>query len=468
MKKRILKTIVATCMTAMMFVGCASNNTTNEDKTTENTVTVTDVRGEVEIPANPKRIVDLSGNSDILSILGYKVVGTANSDAYDYTKFPSYLEETLSGAKILGYSMQDTMDVEAVMNLNPDLIVISTVQEKMYDALSEIAPTVMIQLEALNWKDDVRALGKVFGKEDVANEWIANYEAKAKDAGDKIKAKVIKLKNEDNYVVLSRLEYEKETTLASLEELFNTKSEFDVVIKDSKEKGLVAYYNGVRIFIPASQIDTKYVEDKQSLVGKTLTVRLIDFSRENLSKIVASRKVILEETKAKKEAEAWETLHEGDVVKAEIKRFTKFGAFAEINGIDGLIHLSQISWKHINSCDEVLKIGEIVDVKILNLSKDEKKLSLSIKALTPEPWSIVDQKYAVNSAVLGKVVRINDFGAFVELEPGIDGLVHISKISHDHIKHPSEVLSIGEEVKCIILSIDKENKRIALSIKDAQ
>lgn len=189
MKKRILKTIVATCMTAMMFVGCASNNTTNEDKTTENTVTVTDVRGEVEIPANPKRIVDLSGNSDILSILGYKVVGTANSDAYDYTKFPSYLEETLKGAEILGYSMQDTMDVEAVMNLNPDLIVISTVQEKMYDALSEIAPTVMIQLEALNWKDDVRALGKVFGKEDVANEWIANYEAKAKDAGDKIKAK---------------------------------------------------------------------------------------------------------------------------------------------------------------------------------------------------------------------------------------------------------------------------------------
>ena len=189
MKKRILKTIVATCMTAMMFVGCASNNTTNEDKTTENTVTVTDVRGEVEIPANPKRIVDLSGNSDILSILGYKVVGTANSDAYDYTKFPSYLEETLSGAEILGYSMQDTMDVEAVMNLNPDLIVISTVQEKMYDQLSEIAPTVMIQLEALNWKDDVRTLGKVFGKEDVANEWIANYEAKAKDAGDKIKAK---------------------------------------------------------------------------------------------------------------------------------------------------------------------------------------------------------------------------------------------------------------------------------------
>ena len=189
MKKRILKTLVATCMTAMMFVGCTRNGAANEEVKMGDTVKVTDVRGEVEIPANPKRIVDLSGNSDILSILGYKVVGTANSDAYNYTKFPSYLEDTLSGAKILGYSMQDTMDIEAVMNLNPDLIVISTVQEKMYDALSEIAPTVMIQLEALNWKDDVRALGKVFDKEDVANEWIANYESKAKEAGDKIKAK---------------------------------------------------------------------------------------------------------------------------------------------------------------------------------------------------------------------------------------------------------------------------------------
>lgn len=188
MKKNILKTLVASCMTAVMLVGCGVNDGTSNDKTSEKTITVTDVRGEVEIPAEPQRIVDLSGNSDILSILGYKVVGTANSDAYDYTKFPSYLEETLSGAEILGYSMQDTMDVEAVMNLNPDLIVISTVQEKMYDQLSEIAPTVMIQLEALNWKEDVKAFAKVFNKEDVANEWLANYEEKSKEAGDKIKA----------------------------------------------------------------------------------------------------------------------------------------------------------------------------------------------------------------------------------------------------------------------------------------
>ena len=188
MKRNLLKTLAVACVTSVMLMGCGNTGSAEDNSSKGNTITVTDVRGNVEIPADPQRIVDLSGNSDILSILGYDVVGTANSDAYDYTKFPSYLEETLKGAKILGYSMQDTMDVEAVMNLNQDLIVISTVQEKMYDALSEIAPTVMIQLEALNWKDDVRALAKVFNKEDVANEWIANYENKAKEAGDKIKA----------------------------------------------------------------------------------------------------------------------------------------------------------------------------------------------------------------------------------------------------------------------------------------
>lgn len=187
MKKSLLKALVVSCMTAIMLVGCGVKGDTSNDKAVEKTVTVTDAKGEVTIPAEPKRIVDLSGNSDILSILGYKVIGTANSDAYDYTKFPSYLEDTLKGAEILGYSMQDTMDVEAVMNLEPDLIVISTVQEKMYTQLSEIAPTVMVELEALNWKDDIKSLGKLFNKEDVANKWIEQYEVKAKAAGDKVR-----------------------------------------------------------------------------------------------------------------------------------------------------------------------------------------------------------------------------------------------------------------------------------------
>lgn len=208
MKKfALIKTLITTLMLTTLLVGCSAkdNNTgantdTNQATGTESTekestdtaneektMVVTDAKGEVEIPANPERIVDLSGNSDILSILGYKVIGTANSDAYDYTKFPTYLEDTLKGATIVGYSMQDTMDVEAIMNLEPDLIVISTVQEKMYDQLQEIAPTVMIKLEALNWKDDIRTFAKMFNKEEVADTWIANYEKKAKESGDSIK-----------------------------------------------------------------------------------------------------------------------------------------------------------------------------------------------------------------------------------------------------------------------------------------
>lgn len=187
MKKiSVLKRLVVVCLMSMLFVGC-TNTGTEAVKEENKTVKVTDVKGEVEIPANPERIVDLSGNSDILSILGYKVIGTANSDAYDYKKFPTYLEDTLKDATILGYSMQDTMDVEAIMNLKPDLIIISTVQEKMYDQLSEIAPTVMIKLEALNWKEDVKAFAKVFNKEGGANTWIENYDKKAKEVGDKIK-----------------------------------------------------------------------------------------------------------------------------------------------------------------------------------------------------------------------------------------------------------------------------------------
>ena len=187
MKRNLFKTIILGCLTSVMLMGCGSAKDNSVKDTQKEMVTVTDAKGEVDIPADPKKIVDLSGNSDILSILGYKVIGTANSDAYDYTKFPTYLEDTLKGAEILGYSMQDTMDIEAVMNLEPDLIVISTVQEKMYDQLSEIAPTVMIKLEALNWKDDIKTIANIFNKTEKADKWLADYEKQAKEAGDKIK-----------------------------------------------------------------------------------------------------------------------------------------------------------------------------------------------------------------------------------------------------------------------------------------
>lgn len=188
MKKHILL-IMSIFILAFAFVGCGSN-TANEEQNTEGqkeTRIVTDVKGEVEIPLHPERIVDISGASDILSLLGYDVIGTANSDGYDYTKFPNYLEDVLGHAQILGYSMLAEMDVEAIIGLNPDLIVISTVQEKMYDQLSKVAPVVMIEMKQVDWKEDFMHVAKVFGEEEKAAQWIDNYLVKAQEVGERIK-----------------------------------------------------------------------------------------------------------------------------------------------------------------------------------------------------------------------------------------------------------------------------------------
>ena len=187
MRKKVLSLLAVSVLAIGMLAGCGNSSKTEDTAQANGTITVTDAKGEVEIPANPERIVDLSGNSDMLSVFGYSVVGTANSDAYDYTKFPSYLEDVLSGAKILGYSMQDTMDIEGILELNPDLIIISSVQEKMYDQLKEIAPTVMVQLAQTNWRDDIETFAKLFKKEDVASKWLEEYDAQAKEVGERIK-----------------------------------------------------------------------------------------------------------------------------------------------------------------------------------------------------------------------------------------------------------------------------------------
>ncbi|WP_167959114.1 ABC transporter substrate-binding protein [Anaerosporobacter faecicola] len=210
MKKQILLAMTVVTL-AFGLIGCGNKNATNsngqtegtKEETTEETTeeategtnigeetgtrTIKDVKGEVDIPVAPQRIVDISGASDILSILGYDVIGTANSDGYDYTKFPTYLEDVLGDAKILGYSMLAEMDVEAIIALEPDLIVISTVQEKMYDQLSKIAPVVMIELKQMDWKEDFRHVANVFGEEEKATTWINEYLAKAEEVGKRIK-----------------------------------------------------------------------------------------------------------------------------------------------------------------------------------------------------------------------------------------------------------------------------------------
>ncbi|MGL5152989.1 MAG: S1 RNA-binding domain-containing protein, partial [Clostridium sp.] len=284
--------------------------------------------------------------------------------------------------------------------------------------------------------------------------------------GDLIKAKIIKLRNDDGYAVLSRLEYEKEGTIRELDELYKSGEGFNITINDTNSYGLISHYKGVRLFVPISQIDNRFVRDITAYKGQEVTVRLIEFDRNNTNKIIASRRIIIEEKLVKEEDAAWSGLESGNVMKGVVKRFTNFGVFVDVNGVDGLLHLSEISWAHVDNPKEYLNKGDVIDVKILDADRENKKLSLSIKALKSEPWANLEEKYPEGAVVLGEVKRITPFGAFIELEEGIDGLVHISKISHDKIEKIENVLKVSDEVKAKILSVDKENKRIALSIKD--
>lgn len=284
--------------------------------------------------------------------------------------------------------------------------------------------------------------------------------------GQEIETKVVSRRNEDGYVVLSRIELEREQASKSIRDAKENKTILNVLITQAVNGGLVASYKGVRIFIPASHIELYHVEDLSIYVGKEIDVNIIEIKEERKStRIVASRRDILKQEKAEKEEETWNTLEKDTIVDGEVKRLTNFGAFVEINGVDGLLHVSEISWGRVEKPGDVLKIGDKIKVYILNVDKENKKVSLSMKKLTEDPWNNADIKYPAGNIVLGKVMRFAPFGAFVQLEPGVDGLVHISQISHNRINKPEDALKIGETVKAKILDVNKDSKKIGLSIK---
>ena len=200
-----------------------------------------------------------------------------------------------------------------------------------------------------------------------------------------------------------------------------------------------------------------------------MEINIIEFTkRRNTTRIVGSRRELLKAIKEKTEEKTWESLEKGQIVEGQVKRLTSFGAFIDVNGVDGLLHVSEISWGRIEKPSDVLKVDEKIKVYILDIDKENKKLSLSLKKLVEDPWVNVEEKYPIGSVVLGKVVRFATFGAFIELEPGVDALVHISEISHKRIAKPSDVLSNGEEIKAKILDVNKEDKKIGLSIKEVE
>ncbi len=282
--------------------------------------------------------------------------------------------------------------------------------------------------------------------------------------GDEIQAKVVKTDDGEGVITLSKKKLEVNEHWNEINAAYENKEIITVKVVRQVNGGVIAAYKEVSGFIPLSQLSDKYVENADEFIGQELTVKVtrVDLRR---GRAVFSHKVILADEKKKKIEEIWSTLNVGDVVEGTVMRFTDYGAFVDLGGLDGLLHISEISWGKLKHPQEVLQIGDKVKVKILSMNEEKNKISLGLKQTTPEPWSVINEKYEVGQIVTGKVVQIKEYGAFVELEPGLDGLVHISEVAHKRVNDIAEELQLGQEVEAKILDIDTERKRISLSIK---
>ncbi|MEO6940182.1 MAG: 30S ribosomal protein S1 [Candidatus Kapaibacterium sp.] len=232
--------------------------------------------------------------------------------------------------------------------------------------------------------------------------------------------------------------------------------------------GMVVDLMGVEAFLPGSQIDVKPVRDFDAFIGKTLDVRVVKINHPN-ENVVVSHKVLLEEHLQDQRKEIVEHLERGQVLEGTVKAIADFGAFVDLGGVDGLVHITDLSWGRVSHPTEVIKLDQTVTVVVLDFDENKKRISLGMKQLTPHPWAEIESRYTVGQKVTGKVVSMTDYGAFIEIEKGIEGLIHVSEMSWtQHIKHPSQILQMGQPVEAVILNIDQDSKKISLGIKQLE
>ncbi len=320
----------------------------------------------------------------------------------------------------------------------------------------------------------VSASGKLeilLAKEELACD---NYtrEAYAEKVGEEIEVMVVEIspKVKLSQKMLNKIREEDD----KIKEIADGK-EFSVVCTGFNKGGLTAELGSYPVFVPAKEIRSGYVKDLEKYTGKKLRLRVLEIRKERRKEIIASQRVILEEEKAareearaQKEAAFFDSIHEGDVVEGKVERATNFGAFVSVNGFDCLAHISDLSWTSVKNVTDVLELGKRYEFKVLKVDRTAKKVSIGYKQLQPQPWDLAADKYAEGDVVHGKVVRIVPFGAFVELEKGVDGLVHVSQITHEWLENPTDALKIGEEVDAKILAFNPAERKITLSIKALQ
>ena len=292
-----------------------------------------------------------------------------------------------------------------------------------------------------------------------------NEEGKiAAEVGDKLDVLLERTEDKNGYVVVSRQKAERMKVWKVLEQAYHDQTIISGRVIE-RIKGGLAVDVGVRAFLPGSQVDIQPIRNLDSLCGRDLQMRVIKVNRRR-GNIVLSRKAVLEEETVKLKEQTLKELKEDKVITGIVKNITDYGAFVDLGGIDGLLHITDMSWGRVNHPSDLFRVGDEVEVKILRFDRLEEKVSLGYKQLGDDPWTKADERYLKASRVKAKVVSLTDYGAFVELEEGVEGLIHISEMSwNKRIKHPSKILSVGDEVESVVLEIDAEARRISLGMK---
>lgn len=286
--------------------------------------------------------------------------------------------------------------------------------------------------------------------------------------GDDIDLLILKVNYQEDKIIVSQKRLQRERRWKELVEAVENGLTMKGIVKEIVPAGIIIDLGGgIEGFMPGSLVDVRYIPDFQQFMGQEFSFKVIELNRDR-DKVILSRKQMLEEEAEQQKRDTLEKLKVGEIVEGVVKRLTDFGAFVDVGGIDGLVHISEVSWQRVGHPQDVLKVGEQIKVKVLEIIPERERISLSIRQAQPDPWSKVNEEYKVGDIIKGKVTRIVNFGAFVELIPGVEGLVHISQMADFHVKHPSEIIQEGEEVEAKILDINLENKRISLSIKKAR
>ncbi len=287
------------------------------------------------------------------------------------------------------------------------------------------------------------------------------------EVGDTMDVYVLRVDNDEGHLILSKKRADRAKALDFLEKAMEEKTELAGQVVRVVKGGLLVDVHGVRGFVPASLIERGYAGDLDKYLDKTLRLRVIEFDRSK-AKVVLSQKAILQEEFLQAQKELWETIEAGEIRKGTVRHLTNFGAFVDLGGVDGLLHISELSWGRVKHPSDVVQEGDEIEVYIISVDKERKRISLSLKQVQGNPWDKVDENYTVGEIVTGKVMRTVSFGAFVQLEPGVEGLVHISRMADYHVVKPEDVVTAGDEIRVKILDINKQDQRISLSIKDAQ